>query len=236
LTASSKRGVTVSHGTRADEARWKKWGDHLERIVQETYRTHHYRQLYRSLAEITQAANLPTSSIFDAFGVWYVTTQTSSVRRQLDRTKRTVSLRRLLDDIAQNPHVASRERHVALWVANTPQPIIDEAHANFDRFAGARDRDRIDAALVRADLHQLKAVGDVVERYANEAVAHTSIEETRTMLTYSELNAAIDEIGGLVKKYASLLKATILLQLEPVIQHDWKAPFRQAWIPAEGHD
>jgi hypothetical protein len=225
----------VSPVTRgADEAQWKKWGGDLERIIQETYRTHHYRQLYRGLAEITQAANLPASAIFDAFGVWYVTTQTSSVRRQLDRTKGTVSLWRLLDDIARNPHVASRERHVAVWVANTPQPVADEAHANFDRFAGGRDRDRIDAALVRADLHQLKAVGEVVERYANEAVAHTSIEETRTMLTYAELNAAIDQIGGLVKKYASLLKATILLQLEPVIQHDWKSPFRQAWIPAEG--
>jgi len=222
--------------TAADEARWKKWGDHLERIIQETYRTHHYRQLYRGLAEITQAGNLPASAIFDAFGIWYVTTQTSSVRRQLDRRKGTVSLWRLLDDIARNPHVASRERHVALWVANTPQPVLDEAHANFDRFAGGRDRDRIDAAHVRADLHQLKAVGDVVERYANEAVAHTSIEETRTVLTYAELNAAIEQIGGLVKKYASLLKATILWQLEPVIQHDWKALFRQAWIPAEGDD
>ncbi len=52
------------------------------------------------------------------------------------------------------------------------------------------------------------------------------------MLTYAELNAAIDQIGDLVKKYASLLKAEVLWQLEPVIQYDWKAPFRQAWIPS----
>lgn len=37
--------------------------------------------------------------------------------------------------------------------------------------------------------------------------------------------------GELVKKYASLLEATILWELEPVIQYDWKAPFRQARIP-----
>ncbi len=220
--------------TPADDARWKRWGDHLERIIQETYRTHHYRQLYRGLAEITQRADLPASAIFDAFGIWYVTTQTSSVRRQLDRTKGTVSLWRLLDDIARNPQVASRDRHVAVWRENTLQPMINKAHTNFDRFAGGRGRDHIDAALVCVDLEQLKAVGNIVEHYANEAVAHTSIDEKRTVLTYAELNAAIDQIGDLVKKYASLLKATILWQLEPVIQHDWKAPFRQAWIPAEG--
>lgn len=217
----------------ADDARWERWGNHLERIIQETYRTHHYRQLYRGLAEITQAADLPPSSIFDAFGIWYITAQTASIRRQLDRTRGTVSLWRLLDDIARNPDVASRDRHVAVWLRNTAEPVVDEAHANFDRFAGGREHDQIAVRLVRADLDELRGVGEVVERYANEAVAHTTVDETRTVLTYVELNTAIDHIGELVKKYASLLKATILWQLEPVIQHDWKAPFRQAWIPAE---
>jgi hypothetical protein len=46
----------------------------------------------------------------------------------------------------------------------------------------------------------------------------------------AELIGAIDQIGELVKKYASLLQATVLAELEPVIQYDWKAPFRQPWI------
>lgn len=163
-----------------------------------------------------------------------MTTQTSSVRRQLDRTRGTVSLWRLLDEIAQHSRVASRERHVAVWREDGADPFLEaEAHRNFDRFAGGRDRDRIAVAVVRADLGKLEAAGAVVERYANEAVAHMAVDQTRTVLTYAELNAAIDQIGDLVKKYASLLKATILAELEPVIQYDWKAPFRQAWIPPE---
>lgn len=220
--------------TNADDARWKRWIEHLDRIIQETYRTHHYRQLYRGLAEITQAANLPASTIFDAFGIWYATTQTLSVRRQLDRTRGTVSLWRLLDEIARHPTIASRERHVAVWLDEGADPLLErEAHANFDRFAGQRNRDHIDVALVRSDLRELEEIGRVAERYANEAVAHTSVDPKRTVLTYAELNAAIDHIGDVVKKYASLLKAEILVELAPVIQYDWKAPFRQAWIPAE---
>lgn len=144
----------------ADDARWSRWSEHLSRIVQETYRAHHYRQLWRGLAEITQAADLPPSGIFDAFGVWYVTTQTVSVRRQLDRSKGTVSLRRLLDDIATNPRVASRDRHVARWRDNTTaakwKHFERQAHANFDRFAGGIDGEFIDAKGVRADVARLQ--------------------------------------------------------------------------------
>jgi hypothetical protein len=42
----------------------------------------------------------------------------------------------------------------------------------------------------------------------------------------SELNASIDTIGDLVRKYASLLKAAALVDLVPILLDDWKAPFR----------
>jgi hypothetical protein len=76
-------------------------------------------------------------------------------------------------------------------------------------------------------------MGKVVQRYVNQVVAHTQEIPSHQVPTFSELNAAIDSIGDLVKKYASLLKAELLWQLEPVIQGDWKAPFRQPWIRAE---
>jgi hypothetical protein len=40
-------------------------------------------------------------------------------------------------------------------------------------------------------------------------------------------------IGELFKKYSNLLTAsTYPLGLEPAIQGDWKAIFREPWIPA----
>lgn len=216
------------------DARWNRWGAELERIIREVYTANHFRNLWRGLIEITQATELPPSAIFDAFGVWYATTQTAAVRRQLDRRKDVVSLWRLLDNIARNPGTATRERHVALWRTDDERDFAvaafkERGHENFDRFSGGRHRDTIDAALVRDDLKTLSALGGVVERYVNEAIAAN--ERARQVPTYAELNAAIDEIGRLVTKYASLLKATILIELGPVIQHDWKAPFRQPWIP-----
>jgi hypothetical protein len=141
----------------AEDVRWARWVSQLDRIIQEAYWLHHYRQLWRGLAEITQAADLPASTIFDAFGVWYATTQTAAVRRQLDRTRGAVSLRRLLDDISLHPGVASRERHVDLWLSDD-HALEAEAHANFDRFSGGRNLDQIDAALVRTDIETLNVV------------------------------------------------------------------------------
>jgi hypothetical protein len=210
------------------EVIWQRWRDHLERVTEETYRLYHYRRLWRDLAEITQTANLAPSVFFDALGVWYISTQGVAVRRQLDRRQGSVSLIRLLEDIGRNPEVATRERHVAAWGETS---WAGEAHRNFDRFSGRRG-DRIDVAIVRADVTELLCVGEVVKGYVDETIAHTANRTTRAVPTYGDLNAAIDRIADIVGKYASLLNAEILWEFEPVIQGDWQAPFRQAWITA----
>ncbi len=184
--------------------------------------------LWRGLGEITQGANLPASVFFDVLGLWYGNSQTGAVRRQLDRRRGSVSLVRLLDDIARHPEVMTRERHLAVW-GNAEW--AHEAHANFDKFAGNRTADMVDVGAVRADIAELFAIGEVVKRYVDKNIAHTALQPIDYLVTYAELNAAMDQIGELVKRYASLLKAEILWQLEPVIQGDWKAPFRQPWIP-----
>jgi hypothetical protein len=220
---------------------WQRWREQLERITQETYRLHHYRQLWRELAEITQAANLPPSVFFDALPIWYVSTQGAAVRRQLDRRADSLSLIRLLEDIGRNSELVTRDRHIAAWHEQARDAGVGEADAlceqlrlrdangNFDRFAGA-GRDTIDRALVRADVAELERAGEVVKGYVDEAIAHMALSPKNSVPTYRDLNAAMDRVAELVQKYASLLNAEYLWGFEPAIQQDWKAPFRQAWI------
>jgi hypothetical protein len=68
-------------------------------------------------------------------------------------------------------------------------------------------------------------------KYVNEHVAHDMAEPTMTeMPTFNDLNAAVDALGTMFKKYANVLTAGSYAFLEPVIQHDWKAIFRRPWI------
>jgi hypothetical protein len=113
-------------------AKWVKW---LETIGNETHTLWLYRDYQRGLSEMTQANNdIPPTTFFHALGVWYAAAQMTGIRRQLDRDKRSVSLWRLLTDIAAHPEVMTRERHVSVW---------------FDD-----DDDEIDRELKRADANR----------------------------------------------------------------------------------
>jgi hypothetical protein len=48
---------------------------------------------------------------------------------------------------------------------------------------------------------------------------------------YEELDACVDLLGDLLKKYTLLVEQGGLLHVVPAIQYDWKAPFRIPWIP-----
>jgi AbiU2 len=231
---SRRTGTTPATTTAAADALWQKWKEQLDTIRRQTYRAHHYRNLWRGLGEIIENANLPDSAFFGALRDWYADSQVSSIRRQLDTGRKSISLRNLLEDIARNPTVASRERHVAVWLEDDANPRVEhDANTNFDRLAGGQGRTHMHAAVVRADIEELQAAGAVAERYAHEVVAHTAITPTHEIPTYADLNDAIDQIGALVKKYSSLLEASIVAQLEPEILGDWRAPFRQPWIAPE---
>ena len=52
----------------------------------------------------------------------------------------------------------------------------------------------------------------------------------RRLPTYAELDESIDVLGRLAKAYSLLLEQTALVEVVPVIQEDWKAPFRIPWI------
>ncbi len=202
----------------------REWIEKLRRITNELYTVHHYRELWRSLVEITEGARLPPSVFFDALGAWYAGSQAVAVRRQLDRSRGVVSLWRLLDEIARHPEVMTRQRHVALWKVSS----VEDANKNFDRFSGGADR--IPAGRIRADQRALDEAGDSVKRYGDEMIAHAALVATPSVPTYEDLNAAIDRVAELVKDYTSLLEAVMLWRFEPVIHQGWKAIFRTAWI------
>lgn len=203
----------------ADEAdvRYDRWVGWFERISNETYTLFAYRDYWRGLAEMTEAnGQIPPTTFFDALGVWYAATQGTNVRRQLDRDRRAVSLRNLLGDIKAHPDVITRDRYVGgIWeiregpLANRERGL---ANANYDRFAGVGN-DAIDPDRTQQDIDLLRAVGEPIARYVNEAIAHAQERATAAVPTYADLNSAIDQIGDLLKKYGSLLHAAILATL-----------------------
>ena len=213
---------------------YEKWLARFDQLTHEAHTLFLYRDYWRGLVEMTQANDdIPPSTFFDALGVWYRTTQATSIRRQLALDPRSISFHNLLADVSGHPEVMTRERHVGLWKDDDPREWAREAwqregNANYDRIAGS-GKDMIDPALSSVDLDRLVAIGEPVVTFVNKAVAHTDEEALGSTSTYAELNAVIDELGELLKKYSSLLTATVVGSLAPVHQQEWREAFRVAW-------
>jgi hypothetical protein len=149
-----------------------------------------------------------------------------AVRRQLDLDTRSISLARLLTEIAAHPHILSRARFVALY---RPE-MRDVAQWEFDRHLGA-GAGHVDPKDVQRDLDELRNRTEDVERYGTKRVAHLDATGPKDVPTMGELEATLDLLGWLLKKYMMLIKA--LSYHEPEWTYDWKAIFREPWIPPE---
>jgi hypothetical protein len=213
---------------------YEKWLDWLEKIASQTHTLWAYRDYWRGLVEMTQAnEEIPPSTFFDALGIWYADGQTVAVRRQLDRDRRAVSLWRLIDEIAAHPEVMTRTRHVALWHdehedAREKEHNEQRGNENYDKFAG-EGSDTIPPERTLEDRERLEAIGKPIKRYVDQRVAHSDDEALTEVPTFAELNAAIGELGELLKKYMSLLKAQWLAAVSPVHQDDWTRAFTVPW-------
>ena len=130
----------------------------MEKIANQTHTLWAYRDYWRGLVEMTQANDsIPPSTFFDALGIWYADEQTVAVRRQLDRDRRTVSLWRLIHEIAKHPEVMTRERHLSLW--GHEHHWRELGNANYDKFAG-EDHDTISPERTLEDRARLEAIGE----------------------------------------------------------------------------
>jgi hypothetical protein len=227
-------GCTVLRVSAEDDlyAKWLKW---LKKVSNETHTLWLYRDYWRGLAEMTQANDdIPPSTFFSALGTWYAAAQMTAVRRQLDRDTRSVSLWRLLTDIADHPEVMTRERYVALWlpeVRDETDREIRTAEANKtydDRFAGAGN-DVIPPERTLEDRERLEHLAEPVTVFVNKRVAHSDEENLPAAPTYAEIDGAVDELGELLRKYVSLLEAAWLAEIAPVHQEPWERAFTVAW-------
>lgn len=198
-----------------------------------------HRAMFRSVREmITRNPRLPEGSVvYEWLTLGYVHVATTSVRRQLDRRRDSISLWRLLGDLAGQASELTRARFVSQYPPEMRSPLpgkdrsvadrdFDEfapnggAHASRDLIVGLRDR--------------LEASGDAIKSYIDEHVAHRAAQPSPLPVTYNDLDAAIDGVVDAANRCGRLLVGAGGI-MEPTILEPWKEVFRVAWDPdAEG--
>jgi len=222
----------VSAGVNATVAKWRSWvegpiradivGMHFKRLI--------WREIGKMMEANPAVGEIP-SAFWDFHQENYSAAQAIAIRRQADQDHRTCSLAVLIAEMRDNPEVLTREDHVSLLGDRADSDLLTQrAHAGFDKLAGGGDH--LDPRIAKDDLAELQDRARKVRTYVNQHVAHDQATPTMTTLpTFGDLHEAIDAIGVIFQKYAVMLTGGWNL-LEPVIQDDWQAIFRAAWIPS----
>jgi hypothetical protein len=218
--------------------KWRRWME--DTILPDIHAMYLQRAAYRRVHEIVLAnEGLPRDSYFwEYLEETYAPTQATAVRRQAESNSRVKSLGRLLQEVGTNAEHLTRAFFIGMWVDPEDRDEIRRAGITQiagstvdEKFAGEVD-EHLDPTIPEADLAALTATAASVKAFVDERIAHSDRRPTSPLPTFDELDAAVDRIGDLVIKYYLLLTASGLMQLEPVIQNDWEAVFRQPWIPA----
>jgi hypothetical protein len=221
-----------------DEAliEWKTWLDALETQI---YVLHHRRQIHDEFMEMLDAAGEDDRTFQDAFHGMYIESQVMAIRRQADNDPRTLSLRRLIGQLEQRRRDFTREWYVKRWMAGRDPASADQrdrdearfhqrnANDAFDRFTDSPGDDVLGGRRLQEDRDDLLRLTERVVRYADTTVAHADRTADGVEATYAEFHEALEHLGLMLQRYYLLIDQGGLVSATPVMQSDWKSPFRQ---------
>ncbi|RKU31845.1 hypothetical protein C6497_00765 [Candidatus Poribacteria bacterium] len=207
--------------------KWEKWLKSIRYEVMDLVRSKH---IFWKLGDIVK--NNPkiqkSNSFYEFAGDTYIAYSVIGVRRQIKPHRDSISFVGLLQEIVEMPCVLSRERFVALYGKDSQL----EANHDFDQFACA-DAEHIEPNWVKQDLEKLKGLGREVKNFADKRIAHYDKQPVENIPSFGELDACIDFLAELTKKYWLLFKGTSIEMLVMPIVDYWDEIFRQPWIPPD---
>jgi hypothetical protein len=216
----------------AQVQQWRRWihGDIYAEVMGMFWRRKMWLDVDRMLSANPSVGLVP-SSFWNFYHGNYAAAQSIAIRRQADKRGDTSSLWRLLQDITRKPDLLTREAYVALLSEEQAEdePMVERANRDWDQWADSAGM-RFDAAIASADARNLERVAQSVKVYVDQHLAHDAAAPTVVQPpTFGELHAAIDSIAETFRKYALILTGA-WWELDAVVQGDWSAIFRKAWI------
>ena len=186
--------------------KWIKWVDVIHKDTESILLN---KDIHSRYLEIVKA-NIDIQSPSD-FHEWSIRNYGSyvvmAIRRQLDSDNDVISLKRLLTELKDSPQLLTKKWFRSLYSSsdnNLPIPIESFADGDFESHAGSMEH--FDPAIAEADLLKLETLGKTITHYANKQIAHRT--KVKTSVTFSEINAFLEEFENILKKYILLFTAS----------------------------
>jgi hypothetical protein len=219
------------------ESNWARWCYRFDALKDEILGLHHSRRVWRAVRTMIETNPRVNRSGIAEYWLTqrYSVAQLSSVRRQVDKRKNVVSLWRLLDELTRQPALATRSWFITeLQSRSESSPYLTALAAEFDTFAGAGNP-IMDKKVAETDRDRLWTVTQTAKSVVDQFAAHQADATSPgcsgpALVTWGELDTAIDTVGDLYRKYYRLRHpGTALGNLEPDLPVGWDRIFETAW-------
>ena len=212
---------------------YKKWSGWLDRIAQEQLRDLLInRHIFKQLQECT-APHVGThrgAELSEWMVQNYIAFAATTIRRMIERPSlrwKSISLRILLQDLAENDAVLTRQRYRSLYKNSIALPFADR---DFNDIARNKKVSHVTASRIRRDIKEIEAVCDPVEQLVNKVVAHTEADRRRIRkVKFGQIDQAIDLLETTFQRYALLIHGKVCDPLVPLDDIDVRADLRRIW-------
>jgi hypothetical protein len=193
-------------------------------------------------AETDQESALHSPIIMRGLVHGYAASQALAVRRLVDKTKKTISIRKLLDDIRNQIHLITRENYVSGQGVSYVSDEAFLAHAMFDQLAGtqpeSRDRgDRIPKRLINTieTWCNVKEISEVVA-WCDNCIAHSADEASHQGINFAALVPTMGKMATAQRHIVRAAEAVSVyflrfpahLSVVPVFQYSQFTHFKTA--------
>ncbi len=176
----------------------------------------------------------PKVNVENAFHEWmgavYANSMSVGIRRLVDgdRKNKSISFVRLLKEIQRHPSILSRVRYRSVFGARGKLPV-SSADNDFDRHVGLGE-DHVSQEAITKEIKDLRDATVGLNRYVDKRVAHYDRREFKEILTFGDIDDALDHLEAMLRRYILLFRAADLISATPCFQYDWKVIFRVPWI------
>lgn len=220
---------------------WQRWCDRFDKTHNGVIRLFHDRAIWRTILAMLDANPKVARGGLGEYwlGSCYTDSMFVGIRRETGADNGSIGIRRSLNGLASNPRMASRNWYEQEFRRRGHQGRdaweLAELDAGFNIFA-APGRPFIDAERVKRDITTLDAVISRVNTYTTKTISHRDDTvlgaPTALAVTWGELDAALDAVGNIYKKYYRLRHpGEALGPLTPLKSPGWIQIFETAWMP-----
>lgn len=192
------------------------------------------------------------NAFYRYLGRTYLSHALAGLRRQVKPQKDSISFAGLLEDIAKNPEILSRDYYRSLC-AFPDGPDISQIETEgrkelaeigitgtsqlkdlikMDDFAPYADVSgkHVCPKMVEDDLKRLKSSVEIHEEYTDKRIAHWDKDDPEVIPTFGELDDCIKLLDETYVKYHLLFHAESIDTLMPTYQYEWKTIFLEPWL------